>query len=355
MATKRLATGTSLLVTVLAIGCASGARSPSGGYVPTTYNTGDVVDSSTGTDLGGAPDTSATDASAQDSSGRAADAGSPPSDTGIGPMDTAGPQDVGLSQDAGISTDTGASVSCGGKCGAKYDKTLPCQCNDQCPQYGNCCADYFAACKPEALSCKGRCDEQDDKTMPCQCGWDCSKHGNCCTDYLGQCAAGKNLTFIEAAAGECDKASDWVATQQVKDGDTFTLKAIHGGETVRFLIVNTPEIKEKQCYAIDAQKFTLARLKNSKYPGKGGYHVCLIKDSNQPDKDIYGRLLRYVYYMEPGHTKPVQLNARLVRMGYGRVFYPFAKGNKHEAISLLMQEQARKDKIGGWGSCGDWK
>lgn len=31
-------------------------------------------------------------------------------------------------------------------CSADYDATLPCQCNDKCPQYGNCCPDYDDFC-----------------------------------------------------------------------------------------------------------------------------------------------------------------------------------------------------------------
>ena len=343
--------------------CATGANSGAGvAYVPTTYDTlpagGDAVsdaqnagDSGSLQDSGGSGGT--VDAGVQDTAkavdvGAKVDAGKPPIDAGSA-IDTGN-----ASKDSGT-VDAGPALSCAGKCGAKYDKNLPCQCNNLCPEYGNCCADFFPACKPELLSCKGRCDEKFDKFLPCQCGWDCSKYDSCCSDFVGQCTSGANLTFLEAGPGECEKASDWVATQQINDGDTFKLKAIHGGEAVRFLVVNTPEIKEKQCYAIDAQKFTLSRIKNSIYPGKGGYHLCLVKDPSQPDKDKYGRLLRYVYYKEANYPKPVQLNARLVRLGYGRVYYPFAEGNKHEKIGLWMQEKARQDKVGGWGVCPDWQ
>ena len=334
--TRRFVT---LLGVALSAGCVSSSGSAAGGqHAPLTWNTGDTTG-----DTGAAQTdtTPSTDAAASGPDAKPAhDAGSAAqADTSKG------------AADAG----SGAPQTCAAKCGAKYDKTLPCQCNDKCSDFGNCCADYFEHCKPALLSCKGRCDEVYTKGLPCQCGWECAKFGTCCSDYLGQCAAGQNTNMLQAPPGECDSASDWVATQQINDGDTFQLKPIHGGDKVRFLIVNTPELKEKDCYAVDAQKFTLNQIKNSKYPGKGGYHVCLTKDANQPDKDKYGRLLRYVYYMDPTVGKPIQLNARLVRLGYGRIYYPFAQGNTHEKIALLMQQQARIDKIGGWGACADWK
>lgn len=338
---------TCALVPLLA-GCVSGSSSAAGGQSAPLSWAPDAADGA-GAGADGAGQTH-NDATANASDVLFVDTASP--DISTVKSDTAKPAtDTGQP-----ATDTNsASLSCAGKCGAKYDKTLACQCNDQCPDFSNCCADYFTTCAPQKLSCKGRCDEAFNKGLPCQCGWECAKFGTCCSDYLGQCAAGVDLNMLAAPTGVCDSASDWVATQQINDGDTFQLKAIHGGEKVRFLVVNTAELKEKQCYAIDAKNFTLDKIKNSKYPGKGGYHVCLTKDPNQPDKDKYGRLLRYVYYMDPSVGKAVQLNARLVRLGYGRVYYPFAAGNADEKISLLMQERARVDKVGGWGVCAEWK
>lgn len=37
-------------------------------------------------------------------------------------------------------------MTCSGKCGANYNPSLPCQCNDQCSQHGNCCQDYDDEC-----------------------------------------------------------------------------------------------------------------------------------------------------------------------------------------------------------------
>ena len=39
-----------------------------------------------------------------------------------------------------------SSTSCRGKCGARFNRTLPCQCNNVCQRYSNCCADYATLC-----------------------------------------------------------------------------------------------------------------------------------------------------------------------------------------------------------------
>jgi len=36
--------------------------------------------------------------------------------------------------------------SCRGKCGARYNRTLACQCNNGCSRFSNCCADFATVC-----------------------------------------------------------------------------------------------------------------------------------------------------------------------------------------------------------------
>ncbi len=314
------------------IGCAS-TNGGGVGTVPPTYNTDGGADSAAPTDGGATSDAGVVDAGAVDTGAKdvAADASKP----------DAGPVDAGK-PDAAVPDTGGGAQSCQGKCMAAYNPSLPCQCNDQCPKYGNCCKDWDALCKPKLNSCIGRCGKPFDSSKPCQCRWDCGKSGSCCADYLGVCQADTNLDHIFATEKECGLQGAWYGVKQTKDGDTLVLT---NGEIVRLLIVNTPEIKTADCYAKDASSFTYKTVK------KVGI-VCLVKDPNQPNKDQYDRLLRYVYFKEAATgNKAVQLNARLVRLGYGPVFYPYAKGNAHEQISVLMQQKARQEKVGGWGAC----
>jgi len=88
--------------------------------------------------------------------------------------------------------------------------------------------------------------------------------------------------------------------------------------------------------------------------GEAGVGLCLLSpleaDDEAGDKDIYDRLLRWIWYRRDG--KVVQLNARLLRMGLAKVFYPFAKDLRYEGDGLKMQAAAKKEKLGGWKTCG---
>ena len=83
--------------------------------------------------------------------------------------------------------------SCAGRCGAAYDPAQTCQCNSACVDFGNCCEDICdvcgesAPCKPIAPSCAGRCDAPFDPSAPCQCNAECANFGNCCADICLEC------------------------------------------------------------------------------------------------------------------------------------------------------------------------
>jgi len=50
------------------------------------------------------------------------------------------------------SSSSSSSLSCSGKCGARFNRTLPCQCNTGCGRYSNCCQDYNTVCLPSSSS-----------------------------------------------------------------------------------------------------------------------------------------------------------------------------------------------------------
>ncbi|OPL33063.1 hypothetical protein AM593_06802, partial [Mytilus galloprovincialis] len=82
--------------------------------------------------------------------------------------------------------------SCVGRCGQKYDSSLPCQCNTACtnPTYNNCCGDYNAFCLIE--SCAGRCTQPYDRDLECQCNTPCKDNLDCCDDYDDFCQEVEN-------------------------------------------------------------------------------------------------------------------------------------------------------------------
>ena len=151
--------------------------------------------------------------------------------------------------------------------------------------------------------------------------------------------AGAPSAWVVAGPCVCGPG-DWSTVDWVADGDTLSLST---GERIRFLGVDTPETSSGDCESGQAKAFT------EKNAGKGTA-VCLTGDSKAGDKDIYGRLLRYVW-LQRDHGV-VLLNARLVRVGLARVYYPFASGLRLEAELNQAQKAARTETAGGWGLCG---
>ena len=126
----------------------------------------------------------------------------------------------------------------------------------------------------------------------------------------------------------------------VDDGDTIIVKTPTGEETVRFLGVDTPEVKDPrkpvQCYGEIASAHTKQVMK--------GASVRLEPDPEDTDRDKYGRLLRYVYL--PDGTL---YNAELISDGYGFAYtvFPITKLDQFKALEAKAKAQNR----GLWASC----
>ena len=117
-----------------------------------------------------------------------------------------------------------------------------------------------------------------------------------------------------------------VLVTRVIDGDTIE---IEGGERVRYLGIDTPEVKEH--FGSEALK------KNQELVE--GRRVYLEKDTENRDK--YGRLLRYVWI---GNT---MVNGELVRIGYARS-YSYLPNVKYQVYFLQLEIQARDQHLGMW-------
>jgi micrococcal nuclease len=114
---------------------------------------------------------------------------------------------------------------------------------------------------------------------------------------------------------------------RVIDGDTFE---IEGGERVRMIGINAPEIKEQ--YGLLSKNY-LKKLIENKY-------VLLEKGKITNDRGFYKRLLRYVY------LDGVDINLKMIRDGYARAYlkYDFyLKENYSNAEKLSV-----KDELGIW-------
>jgi micrococcal nuclease len=122
----------------------------------------------------------------------------------------------------------------------------------------------------------------------------------------------------------------------IVDGDTIKVNVDGKEETVRFLLVDTPESvhpnKPVQPFSKEASRFTEEMLTGAK--------VELELDIGQRDK--YGRLLAYVY----ADGKSVQ-EALLVN-GFARVAYVFAPNTKYVDSYRELQKQALEEAVGIW-------
>lgn len=151
-----------------------------------------------------------------------------------------------------------------------------------------------------------------------------------------------------APAGVCEKPEEWFYLGNVLDGDTITIDDGYWNK-VRLLGVAAPEIahnpKPAECYGLKAWQAVKAWL-----PEGQGVKLCARPDPGADDKDDYKRLLRYVYFKD-AKGRVVQLNARVIRRGQGRLYRAFAKGLTLEAEYQAREAAAQAEQLGGWKEC----
>lgn len=126
----------------------------------------------------------------------------------------------------------------------------------------------------------------------------------------------------------------------VDDGDTIKVTQAGQTETIRFIGMDTPEVKDPrkpvQCYGAEASVKTKSMLTGAK--------VRLEPDPLGDNRDKYHRLLRYVYL--PDGTL---MNELLIKDGYAfaYVIFPFSKIDQFKADEASAQAAG----IGLWGKC----
>jgi len=132
-----------------------------------------------------------------------------------------------------------------------------------------------------------------------------------------------------------DPTQETVKVERVIDGDTIKLE---DGRTVRYIGIDAPETvdpkKPVQCFGPEASSADKKLVE--------GQTVRMEKDVS--DKDMYGRLLRYVWV---GDTF---VNDYLVRNGYARLD-TFPPDTKYEQEFKAAQAEAKNAKRGLWTAC----
>jgi len=138
------------------------------------------------------------------------------------------------------------------------------------------------------------------------------------------------LAFVSA----CGVTPDTGVVDRVIDGDTIVLT---GGEKVRYLLVDAPEITDghTDCFGANA-----AQLDSDLVLGKT---ISLTYDIDRTD--AYGRTLAYV------SVGDLDINALLVERGAACVLFIPPDGADRRATYEALQADAKAHRRGVWGTC----
>jgi micrococcal nuclease len=131
----------------------------------------------------------------------------------------------------------------------------------------------------------------------------------------------------------------YVRVVEVVDGDTIKVRLNDKIETVRLIGIDAPE--NDKCFSPDATSNAQKVLLNQQ--------VRLKADKSQNNRDVYGRLLRYVF-LEDG----ANFNRLMITEGYAKE-YTFISPYKHQSKFKKAQQEAKRAEKGLWspGVCED--
>ncbi|WP_067934464.1 thermonuclease family protein [Alicyclobacillus kakegawensis] len=128
------------------------------------------------------------------------------------------------------------------------------------------------------------------------------------------------------------------------DGDTIHVRLNGKDETVRMLLIDTPEdvdpVKPVEPYGQTAADYAKSRL-------PVGKHIYLQEGHKGYTRDKYGRLLAYVYI-----TPHDMYNEDVVRKGYARVAYIYPPNTDHLSALESDQAYAKAHHLGIWSIKG---
>ncbi|MDM5316919.1 thermonuclease family protein [Fictibacillus sp. b24] len=146
------------------------------------------------------------------------------------------------------------------------------------------------------------------------------------------------IIFIAGCSYFNSNDGDRIAVKvvDVVDGDTIKVQVGGKTETVRFLLVDTPESvhpsKPVQPFSKEASNYTQELINSAKVELELGIG----------ERDKYGRLLAYVY------ADGQSVQESLLEKGLARVAYVFEPNTKYVDEYESIQKQAQKDGVGIW-------
>jgi micrococcal nuclease len=151
------------------------------------------------------------------------------------------------------------------------------------------------------------------------------------------------LPGAQTGPGPAEGTTTQVRVSAVVDGDTIRVETLGGRQLgrVRLLGIDAPEVahppEPAECYADDATGL-LERL------APVGSTVELVRDTAQPNRDRYDRLLRYVDHDD------VDVARELLASGAARR-YEADQALAREKSYAAAAEDAQDAERGLWGNC----
>lgn len=145
------------------------------------------------------------------------------------------------------------------------------------------------------------------------------------------------VTFITSCGSEQTNSTLLDAdVTKVVDGDTLHVMISGKKETIRLLLVDTPETvhptKQVQPFGPEASNYMKEKLNGEEVQVELGIG----------ERDKYGRLLAYVYHDNQ------MINKLLLEKGLARVAYVFEPNTKYIDEFNEIQKQAQNEQVGIW-------
>ena len=127
----------------------------------------------------------------------------------------------------------------------------------------------------------------------------------------------------------------------VSDGDTIGVEIDGTEERIRLIGIDTPETKKPdtpvQCFGPEATAFTKSLL-----PDGTALHV----ERDVEARDVYGRLLAYVYHSDDG----MFINMEIISQGYARPL-TIPPNVAHADEFVVAARNAEAVNVGLWAGC----
>lgn len=149
--------------------------------------------------------------------------------------------------------------------------------------------------------------------------------------HLGLALAACGLATSAGCGGSPCGATEAKVTRII-DGDTVE---IEDGTKIRYLLVDTPETTDNDCYADNAKQFNSDLVLDKT--------ISITYDVQCTDR--FGRTLAYVY------VGGQEVNTLIIQRGYGCVLHISPNGNDRVAEFEALQLDAMRAQRGLWGAC----